>query len=66
MGSNPCRILSLLGIAHLVEGSLFQAQGVFEMTALIRGRFEKKDDMWLGYSFCKTCIRTPKFNICLY
>ena len=26
VGSNPCRRLSLLGIAHFVEGSLFQVQ----------------------------------------
>ena len=38
-GSNPCRRLLLLGIAHPVEGSLFQVQGVFEKTTLIRGRF---------------------------
>ena len=29
MGSNPCRIIPLLGIAHPVEGKLFQVQGVF-------------------------------------
>ena len=28
MGSNPCRIIPLLGIAHLVEGSLFQVPKV--------------------------------------
>ena len=39
MGSNPYRIIQLLDIAHLVEGSLFQVQGVFEKTVLIRGRF---------------------------
>ena len=38
VGSNPCRILSLLNIAHPVEGSLFQVQGVYRMTALTRGR----------------------------
>ena len=38
MGSNPRRKLSLLGIAHLVEGSLFQVQGVYRMTGLTRGR----------------------------
>ena len=27
MGSNACRGLSLLGIAHPVEGKLFQVQG---------------------------------------
>ena len=36
--SNPCRKLSLLGIAHPVEGSLFQVQGVYRRTALTRGR----------------------------
>ena len=63
MGSHPCRIIPLLGIAHPVEGSLFQVQGVFGKTALIRGRFEKKADMLL-YLFCKTCIRILNFNIC--
>ena len=39
VGSNPCRRLSLLGIAHPVEGSLFQVQGVYGKTTLARGRF---------------------------
>ena len=39
VGSNPCRKLSLLSIAHPVEEKLFQVQGVFGKTALIRGRF---------------------------
>ena len=38
MGSNLCRKLSLLGIAHPVEGSLFQVQGVYRRMALTRGR----------------------------
>ena len=38
VGSNPCRKLSLLGIAHPVEGPLFQVQGVYRRTALTRGR----------------------------
>ena len=38
-GSNPCRIIPLLGIAYPVEGKLFQVQGVFGKTMLIRGRF---------------------------
>ena len=29
---------SLLGIAHPVEGSLFQVQGVYKKTTLTRGR----------------------------
>ena len=52
-GSNPYRIIQLLGIARLVEETLFQAQGVSGKTTLIRGRFEKKADMWLWYLFCK-------------
>ena len=38
VGSNPCRKLSVLGIAHPVKGSLFQVQGVYRRTALTRGR----------------------------
>ena len=38
-GSNPCRIIQLLGLAHPVEGTLFQVQGVFGKMLLIRGRF---------------------------
>ena len=56
--------LSLLGIAHPVKGSLFQVQGEFGKTTIIRGRFEKKADMWLWYLFCKTCIKILRFNIC--
>ena len=37
-GSNSRRKLSLLGIAHPVEGSLFQVRGVYRRTALTRGR----------------------------
>ena len=66
MGSNPCRRLSLLGIAHPVEGSLFQVHRVYRKTALIRGCFEKKANMWLWYSFCITCIKILNLNICLY
>ena len=38
VGSNPCRKLSLLGIAHPVEGSLFHMQGVYRRTTLTKGR----------------------------
>ena len=37
--SNPCRGIQLLGIAHPVEGKLFQVHGVFGKTTLIRGCF---------------------------
>ena len=39
VGSNPCRGIQLLSIAHPVEGKLFQVQGVFGKTTLTRGRF---------------------------
>ena len=37
MGSNPCRRLSLLGIAHPVEGSLFQVPKVHLGMGRIQG-----------------------------
>ena len=37
-GSDPCRKLSLLGIAHHIEGSLFQVHGVYRRMKLTRGR----------------------------
>ena len=36
-----------MGIVHPVEGILFKVQGAIRKAALIRGRFEKKTDMWL-------------------
>ena len=52
MGSNPGRKLSLLGFAHLVEGSLFQVQGVCTRTALVRGRIlEESQIVALGIDF---------------
>ena len=37
MGSNPSRVIPLLGIAHPVEGILFQVQGAIGKAALTRG-----------------------------
>ena len=51
VGSNPCRIIQLLSIAHPIEGKLFQVQGVLEKTALTRGLFEKKAGLWLRFIF---------------
>ena len=36
MGSNPCRIIQLLGIAHPVEGKLFQVPKVHLGTGRIQ------------------------------
>ena len=58
MGSNPGRKLSLLGFAHLVEGSPFQVQGVIGKAALTRGRvLEESQIVALAFLFCITCIR---------
>ena len=65
MGSNPCKKLSLLGIAHPVEGSLFQVQGVYKRTALTRAAFKRKPDVALEFSFYITCIKIVNLNICL-
>ena len=47
MGSNPCRKIPLLGVVQSVERILFQVHGVIRKARLIRGRFEKKADLWL-------------------
>ena len=66
VGSNPCRKLSLLGIAHPIEGTLFQVHGLFGKTALTRGRFSEESRIvaLIFFFFCKTCIRILNFNIC--
>ena len=65
MESNPCRIIPLLGIAHPVEGKLFQVQGVFGKTTLTRGHLcEESRRVTLILYFCKTCIGMINFDIC--
>ena len=64
MGSNPSRVIPLLGIAHSVKRLLFQVQEAIGKAALIRGRFEKKAGLWLWYFHCITCIKTLNFDIC--
>ena len=58
MGSNLCRGSSLLGTAHPVEGKLFQVQGVFRKTVLLKGRdYETGRTVALIHVLC-ICIRT--------
>ena len=64
MGSNPCRKLSLLGFAHLVEGSLFQVHGAIGKTTLIRGRLRRKPGCGFDIVILYSCIKILKFNIC--
>ena len=65
MGSNPCRIIQLLGIAHPVEGSLFQVQGVYERTTLTRGRvLEESQIVTLVFNIC--CIKSDILTLELW
>ena len=58
MGSNPSRVIPLLGIAHPIKGILFQVQGAIGKATLIRGRFEKKADMWLDMDYVKHVLNS--------
>ena len=55
--SNPCKRLSLLGIAQPVVESLFQVQGVSGKTTLIRGLFLEESRHVALIMFCKTCMK---------
>ena len=60
MGSNPYRILSLLGIAHLVEGKLFQVPKVHLGMRRIRGlRDEEMAIYGLVMYFVKIWVKDP-------
>ena len=39
MGSNPFRVIPLLGDSSPCRGNIFQVQGAFEETTHLRGRF---------------------------
>ena len=64
MGSNPCRKLSLLGIGHPIEGSLFQVQGVYKRMTLTRGLVLEESQVVALIFICITCIKTLNFDIC--
>ena len=60
MGSNPCRIIPLLGIAHLVEGKLFQVPKVHLGMRRIRGlRDEEMAIYGLVMYFVKIWVKDP-------
>ena len=63
MGSNPCRRLSLLGIAHSVEGNLFQVLKVHLGMRHIRGL--RDEEMAIGglvIYFYKSLGKRPSFG----
>ena len=63
MGNNPCRIIPLLGIAHPVEGKLFQVLNVHLGMGRIRGlRDEEMVICGLVMYFCKNLGKRPDFG----
>ena len=58
MGSNPCRRLQLLGIAHPVEGPLFQVQRLYRRTTLTRARvLEESRGCGFGIRFVEHVLK---------
>ena len=65
MGSNPCRIIPLLGIAHPVEGKLFQVPKVHLGMGRIRGVRDKEMDIYgLVMYFVKIWVKNPVLDNC--
>ena len=63
MGSNSCRGSSLLGIAHPIEGKLFQVLKVYLGMGRIRGlRDEEMAICGLVMYFCKSLGKRPSFG----
>ena len=63
MGSNPGRIIPLLGIAHPVEGKLFQVLQVHLGMGCIRGLRDKEMAICgLVMYFCKNLGKRPSFG----
>ena len=63
MGSNPCRIIPLLGIAHPVEGKLFQVLKVHLGMGRIRGLGDEEMAICgLVMYFCKNLGKRPSFG----
>ena len=56
VGSNPFRVIPLLGNSSPVEGYYFQVQGVVEETAHPRGCLRRKSGCGFGFVMY-TCIR---------
>ena len=60
MGSNPCRIIPLLGIAHPVEGKLFQVPKVHLGMGRIRVPRDKEMAIYdLVMYFVKIWVKDP-------
>ena len=67
MGSNPFRVIPLLGISSpRRENILFQVQGAHEEMAHLRGRYRRKSGCGFGVLVGIICIRIYNFNMYLY
>ena len=65
MGSNPCRIIPLLGIAHPVKGKLFQVPKVHLGMGRIRGlRDEEMTIYGLVTYFVKIWVKDLVLDNC--
>ena len=65
MGSNPCRIIPLLGIAHPIEGKLFQVPKVLLGMGCIRGlRDEEMAIYGLVMYFVKIWVKYHVLDNC--
>ena len=65
MGSNPCRIIQLLGIAHPVEGTLFQIPKIYLGMGSIRClRDEEMAIYGLVMYFVKIWVKDPVLDNC--
>ena len=64
MGSNPCRIIPLLGIAHPAEGKLFWVTKVHLGLGRIRGLRDEEMAIY-DLVFCKNMGKKPSFGIIL-
>ena len=63
MGSNPCRIIPLLGITHPIEGKLFQVLKVHLGMGRIRGlRDEEMAICGIVMYFYKNLGKRPSFG----
>ena len=63
MGSNPCRIIQLLGIVHPVEKKLFQVSKVHRGMGCIRGlRDEEMAIYGLVMYIVKIWVKDPVFD----
>ena len=58
MGSNPSRVIPLLGIAHPVEGILFQVQGELGRRHSLEAVLRRKPTCGFGMDYVKLVLNS--------